>query len=96
MEKNHYLNIEVVFASQNIQKNIEIKVKEDTSIIEAIKLSKIQNYFLDFDLINLPVGIFGKLIDKNSYKLKNNDRIEIYRPLTKSPNQKRKERIKNA
>lgn len=95
MEKKHYLNIEVTFASQNMQKVINIRVEENTSIDEAIKLSKIQNYFSDFNLMNLPVGIFGKNIDKTNYKLKNNDRIEIYRTLSKSPNQKRIERIKN-
>lgn len=45
---------------------------------------------------NVSVGIFGKKIDINKYQLKNNDRIEIYRPLAKTPNERRLERVKNA
>lgn len=47
------------------------------------------------DPTSLSVGIFGKKIDISTYVILDKDRIEIYRPLNKTPNQKRLERAKN-
>ena len=92
------LNIEVAFATPEKQKIIKLIVKNTTSVFEAITQSNIALEFPTYsftpDTPNLNIGIFGKKIDPQTYKLKPNDRIEIYRPLNKSPNQNRLERIK--
>lgn len=93
-------DIEVVFAIPNLQKIIMVKVPPDTNVYDIIKISKICDYFPNIDLLeeqnyqNLSIGIFGKKIDPNVYLIQNHDRIEIYRPLNKTPNQKRLERAK--
>lgn len=87
------IKIQVVFATLVQQKIIELAVDESCSIDQAIQQSQINKFFPEYDLLNLPVGIFGKRIfEKNTYQLKAGDRLEIYRPLLTSPNQKRLDR----
>lgn len=89
------LKIEVAFATPQLQKTIAIEVDENTKIIDAIAQSGIQQFFPEYELLNLAVGVFGKRIyDPQSYQIKAGDRIEIYRPLVQTPNQKRLERAK--
>lgn len=87
------IKIQVTFATLAQQKIIEIEVDESCSIDQAIQQSQINKFFPEYDLLNLPVGVFGKRIfEKNTYQLKAGDRLEIYRPLLTSPNQKRLDR----
>lgn len=89
------LKIEVAFATPQLQKTLAIEIDENTTIIDAIAQSGIQQFFPEYDLLNLAVGVFGKRIyDPQSYQIKAGDRIEIYRPLVQTPNQKRLERAK--
>ena len=93
---NPTLSIEVAFATPQQQKIIPLVVRANCSLKEAIQLSGLATDFPEYDLVNLPLGIFGKRIyDPENYQLKAGDRIEIYRPLAKSPNQIRLERAKN-
>lgn len=92
------INIEVAYATPKKQLILNLSIPINTSIIEAIKLSNISDHFKE--LQNTPLdntiqlGIFGKKIDPIKYQLQPHDRIEIYRPLTKTPNQRRLERAK--
>ncbi|MEN9946441.1 MAG: hypothetical protein RLZZ293_827 [Pseudomonadota bacterium] len=91
------LHIEVAFASPNLQKIIACMVADDCSIKQAILSSGIQQLFPEYQLLDLPVGIFGKRqFDPDKYQLQNGDRIEIYRPLSKTPNQQRLQRAKQS
>ena len=90
------IEIEVAFATPDLQKIIKTKIPSATKITEAIKISGINSYFPEYELTNMPVGIFGKRqFEPENYNLKAGDRIEIYRQLAKTPNQKRLERAKN-
>ena len=85
------INVEVAFATPVKQIIKELYVEGNTSIVDIIRLSNINEDFLEFDLPNMPYGVFGKKID-NNYQVQDGDRIEIYRPLAKTPNQRRLER----
>lgn len=90
------IKIEVAFATAELQKIIPLELESECTLLEAIQLSKINQFFPDYDFSQLPLGIFGKRIFKpEEYQLKNGDRIEIYRSLNKTPNQKRLERAQN-
>lgn len=87
------IKVEIAFAiSATDQRMMCLKIPRNTPVIEAITCSKLQEQFSNLKITDLSIGIFGKKIDPLSYILKNNDRIEIYRPLNKTPNQKRLER----
>ena len=92
------IKIEVAYATPDKQIIIGMQVTDEVSVLDAIEQSKIANYFPEAGLSDLdessPIGIFGKKIDIKTYKLQDKDRIEIYRPLNKTPNQKRLDRAK--
>lgn len=91
------INIEVSFATPKKQKIIALLVDENMTILNAIQLSGIAAYFpKEISKIDqtTPIGVFGKRVNIETYHLQDKDRIEIYRPLNKTPNQKRLERIK--
>ena len=97
MQQSNNIKIEVAYAIPDKQIVLPLIISEGTSVIDAIKQSQIHLEFQELDIsnpANLNVGIFGKKIDISNYILKNNDRIEIYRKLNKTPNQKRLERAK--
>lgn len=93
------ITIEIAFATDKLQKIISIQIEEGKSINDVILESNINKYFPEYQLINNPdiaYGIWGKRITTiESYQLKNGDRLEIYRKLQQSPNQKRLSKIKN-
>lgn len=97
MERQRVMkNIEIAFATITLQKVISLQISDETNITDAIIQSNIQEFFPEYNLIEMSVGVFGKRIyTPEEYQIKDNDRIEIYRPLNKSPNQKRLDRAKN-
>lgn len=90
------IKIEVAFATAQLQKIISLELESECTLLEAIELSQINQFFPEYDFTQLPLGVFGKRIFKpEEYKLKTGDRVEIYRSLNKTPNQKRLERAQN-
>ncbi len=97
--KHSLLAVEVTYATIKSQKVIKLTVAAGTSVFNAIIQSKIQQFYPELeDYLHNPssvsVGVFGKKINPHNYILQQHDRIEIYRALTKTPNQKRLERAK--
>lgn len=91
------INIEIAFATAEKQIIIALCIPNNITIHEVISITNIAAQFPELDVSDidkLHIGIFGKKIDPKSYALKDCDRIEIYRPLNKTPNQKRLERAK--
>ena len=89
------INIEVAYGIRERQVVIPLTISNSISVLEAINISGIQSIFSELEEITPnAIGIFGKKIDVATYKLQQDDRIEIYRPLTKTPNQIRLERAK--
>ena len=89
------INIEVAYGIRDRQVVIPLTISNRTMVLEAINISEIQSIFSELEEINHnAIGIFGKRIDVTTYKLLQDYRIEIYRPLTKTPNQIRLERAK--
>ena len=62
-------------------------------VIDAIKKSSILLYFPEINLSKNKVGIYGKLVELD-HIVKNNDRIEIYRPLSIDPKKARRVRAR--
>ena len=85
------INVEVIYALPTEQHLITVKVPNDTEIRDAILQSKILEEYPDLQLDKLDVGIFGKKARLNQ-KVRERDRIEIYRPLIADPKEVRKRR----
>jgi len=84
-------NIEVIYATPEQQVLIELTVKSGTTIEQAIQQSGVLAEHQDIDLSENKVGIFSQ-VKPLDYVLKENDRIEIYRPLIADPKAKRREK----
>ena len=95
------IHVEVAYATIERQCVIPLKVTNGTTAY-AIRLSKIEQEFEEIDIDGSPVGIFGRILDGKSmpnpkeYVLQDNDRVEIYRPLTVDPKKARLKRAASA
>jgi len=85
------INVEVVYALPDEQTLLSLEVPEGTTVKEAIIQSGILEKYPELDIQAMDVGIFGKLTNMNQ-KLRNKDRVEIYRPLIADPKEVRKRR----
>ncbi len=86
------INVEVCYALPDVQKIVLVSVEEGTSPLQAAIQSDICKYFPGLDLNGSDMGVFGKAVDKDSYVLREGDRVEIYRPLIADPKEVRKAR----
>lgn len=84
------LKIEVAFATPERQRLMMLEVEAGTSVEEAIVLSGIAAKFDDENLADLPVGVWGREVSRD-YRLKNGDRVEIYRSLLIEPREARRQ-----
>lgn len=87
------INIEVAYADATMQRIVHVVLEEGCTIEQAIDRSGILILFPDIDLMHQKVGIFSKQ-KKLTDRVKEGDRIEIYRPLTLDPKEARKKRVK--
>jgi len=87
------IHVEVVYADVKKQRLIKLIVEEGCTIELAIDRSGILLEFPDINLMKQKVGIFSKQ-KKLSDRVKEGDRIEIYRPLVIDPKEARKRRVK--
>ena len=87
--------VEVAYARDDKQSLISLEVKEGVTVKEAIELSGILEIYKQIDLLKDRVGIFSKFVTLDKV-LRENDRVEIYRPLIADPKKVRKERAAQA
>ncbi len=80
------INVEVVYADVSRQLMLAVKVAPGTTMHQAVMLSGMAEQFTSVALLECPMGIFGRRIDKPAeHVLEDGDRIEIYRPLIADP-----------
>ena len=82
---------ELVYVAEN-KKVVHLKMSLDdgATVADAIRLSKI--YELHPETKDMPVGIYAEIVAMDRV-LHDGDRIEIYRPLTVDPKEKRRQRV---
>lgn len=91
------ISIEVVYALPERQRLIELQVEDDCTVLAAAQRSGIAQEFVEIDWNNAVLGIFGKVVENPAQtKLRNGDRIEIYRPLIADPKELRRQRAEKS
>ena len=85
------LEIEIVYGLVDRQVLKGMTVAEGTTVREAALQSGLEVEFLELDLQQAPLGIFGKVV-KDETVLRDGDRIEVYRPLLIDPKEARRKR----
>lgn len=70
---------------------LTLEVATGCTVKAAVEQSNILTKCPEIPWPDCKIGIFGRLVDK-SYVLQEGDRIEIYRPLTIDPKERRRKR----
>ena len=89
------IRITVVYAEADVQHQVRVECPQGATIEEAIVVSRIADLIPGVDIAKLEVGVYGFKQDR-SHVLEDNDRVEIYRPLTVSPTEARRLRAEAA
>lgn len=88
------LNIEVCYGTAGKQKIYRLQMVEGSTARQAAQAVNLCTDFPQAQPATAPLGIFGKAV-KDDYILRENDRIEIYRPLLADPKEARRKRVSN-
>lgn len=86
------LCVEVAYAKPEQQMILTVDIAANSTALDAIIASAIQEHFPEIDLNHNKIGIFGKVCALTQM-LKQGDRVEIYRPLQADPRDARRNRL---
>lgn len=91
------IQVEVAYATPDKQLILSLKVPEGVTMFEAAERSNIVEHFPEIVLEQASMGIFGRLEKKPKQRvLKDQERVEIYRPLQVDPKEIRRRRAEQA
>ena len=83
------LTVEVAFALPEKQRVVTLQVPVGTTAREAVRLAELERQFPDVapeTLAEPDLGIFGRrLPEPESRRLRDGERVEVYRPLALDP-----------
>ena len=85
------LRIELIYALPEKQQMLSLQLPAGSTVRGAIDASGLLQKYPEIDLARNKIGIFGKL-SKPDALLRDQDRVEIYRPLIADPKEVRKQR----
>ncbi len=76
--------VEVSYAVSGAQRVLAIRVPAGCTARRAVALSCMAQLFPEIDADQCPLGVFGVEV-ADDHRLKDGDRLEIYRPLENDP-----------
>ncbi len=83
------MQVEVVYGSSEQQQLLTVELPQGSTAQMAVVKSDMRKYYPEIDLNQLSLGVFSKPINPETV-LYEGDRVEIYRPLTIDPMQRRR------
>ena len=83
------LNVEVVYATPDQQWLVRLDLPASATAEDAIS-GALAAGFPAIDVSHMPVGIWGRLVERTQ-RLKDGDRVELYRPLLRDPREARRD-----
>jgi putative ubiquitin-RnfH superfamily antitoxin RatB of RatAB toxin-antitoxin module len=87
------LAVELVVATPERQVLLALDVAAGSRVRDVIARSAIGSQFPDLDLDEMPVGIWGRPVSRDSL-VAPGDRVELYRPLAIDPRDARRQRAR--
>ena len=85
------IRIEVVYALPTRQAVVKLRLPARSTVWAAIEASGLLQKYPEIDLEKNKLGVFAKLVKVDTI-LRDQDRVEIYRPLIADPKEVRKKR----
>lgn len=83
------LRVEVVFALRDRQFLVEVSLAPGATARQAVERSGILERCPEIDLARSAMGVFGRIASPEE-RLRDGDRVEIYRPLIADPKETRR------
>ena len=89
------MKVSVAVALPGRQEVIELELAEGSTVAEAIAVAALERRFPELDLASLRTGIWSRACGPQA-RLRDGDRVELYRPLTADAKGMRRDRAKAA
>jgi len=87
------MRVEVVYALPQRQERVSLELAPESTVLDAIQASGLLQRLPQIELER--VGVWGRPVSPQT-RLRDRDRVEIYRPLVADPKQVRRERAAKA
>ncbi|MGH8504140.1 MAG: RnfH family protein [Gammaproteobacteria bacterium] len=94
-DKQRTISVEVVYATPDEQARVAVEVDDGATLREAIERSGLLARFPEIDLERCKTGVYGKPATL-ARRLRERDRVEIYRALRVNPKEGRRLRARAA
>lgn len=78
------IKIEIAFASRDDQVLLALSVDAGATVADAIRAANLEAIFPQYRFADMAIGIWGQRVALEQ-RLKNGDRVEIYRELERDP-----------
>ena len=88
------MEIEVVYATAETQKIVQLDLPEGACVRDAVIASELHLTTPAIEVDVTPVGIYAERVQYDTL-LRDGDRVEIYRPLLLDPMQARRQRARS-
>lgn len=88
------IQVTVIYALSEVQYIKKVRIKSNSTVKDAILASNLINIEKNIQFYKNNVGIYNKLVHLNR-KIKNGDRIEIYRNLIIDPKERRRNKYQS-
>jgi putative ubiquitin-RnfH superfamily antitoxin RatB of RatAB toxin-antitoxin module len=89
------LRCEVAYARPDRQWLVPVVLPQGATAMDALRSSRLTALCPEIDPERAVLGIFGQVVAADQ-RLRDGDRVEIYRPLAADPREARRERVKAA
>ncbi len=87
--------VEVAYVASDRQRVVRLSVERGSCVGDAVRLSGLCEEFPDVDPARNAVGLFGRRVALDRV-LEEGDRVEIYRPLQRTPMEARRIRARKS
>jgi uncharacterized protein len=87
------ISVSVAIALPARQEIVELQVEEGSTVADALERSGIAQRFPEVHLAEAPVGIWSRACERST-RLRDGDRVEVYRILRADPKEMRRRRAR--
>ena len=89
------IRVEVAYALRDRQLLLQVTLARGATARQAVERSRIRQLYPEIDLARNTLGVFGRIASPD-VRLRDGDRVEIYRPLSADPKQVRRDRARHS
>lgn len=87
------ISVTVALALPHRQEVVALRLGEGSTVADALAAANLARYFPEMDLAAARVGIWSRPCARTT-RLRDGDRVEIYRPLRADPKEMRRRRAR--